>query len=57
VAGLYRVDLAIETNGREIDLRERCATLCVESGKAVLGDFYIENAWSIRQDRAPDSQT
>jgi homopolymeric O-antigen transport system ATP-binding protein len=49
VPGLYRVDLVIETNGREIDHRERCAALCVEPGKAVEGDFYIENAWSIRE--------
>jgi ABC-type polysaccharide/polyol phosphate transport system ATPase subunit len=50
VPGLYRVDLAIETNGRELDLQQRCATLCVEAGKPVSGDFYIENAWSIRPD-------
>lgn len=46
--GLYRVDLAIESQGRELDLQQRCATLCVEAGKAALGDFYIENAWSVR---------
>ena len=48
VPGFYRVDLSIETNGRELDLKQRCATLCVETGKAAPGDFYIENAWSIR---------
>jgi ABC-type polysaccharide/polyol phosphate transport system ATPase subunit len=53
VPGLYRADLAIETNGRELDLRQRCATLCVEGGKPVSGDFYIENAWSIRADSSP----
>ena len=41
--GLYRVDLAIESEGKEIDSRQRCATLCVEAGKAAMGDFYIEN--------------
>jgi ABC-type polysaccharide/polyol phosphate transport system ATPase subunit len=47
VPGLYRVDLAIEANGQEINLRERCATLRVEPGKIVSGDFYIENSWKI----------
>ena len=48
VPGLYRVDVGIETSGgREIDVRQRCATLCVEPGKHVSGDFYIENAWNI----------
>jgi hypothetical protein len=50
VPGFYRVDLAIETNGRELDLKQRCATLCVESGKPASGDFYIENVWSIRSE-------
>jgi ABC-type polysaccharide/polyol phosphate transport system ATPase subunit len=45
VPGLYRVDLAIEANGRDINLRERCATLRVEPGKVAPGDFYIENTW------------
>lgn len=45
--GLYRVDLAIETGGRELDSRQRCATLCVEAGKPALGDFYIENTCGI----------
>jgi ABC-type polysaccharide/polyol phosphate transport system ATPase subunit len=49
IPGLYRVDLGIETHGRELDLRQRCATLCVEPGKPASGDFYIENAWSIRR--------
>jgi ABC-type polysaccharide/polyol phosphate transport system ATPase subunit len=47
VPGLYRVDLAIEANGHEIDLRQRCATLRVEPGRLVTGDFYIENAWRV----------
>lgn len=49
VPGLYRVDLGIETRGQELDLRQRCATLCVESGKPASGDFYIENAWSVQK--------
>lgn len=48
VPGIYRVDLGIETNGREIDTRQRCTTLYVDAGKAALGDFYIENAWSLK---------
>lgn len=44
--GLYRVDLAIESLGCEVDLRERCATLLVQAGKAAWGDFYIENTCS-----------
>ena len=47
VPGLYRVDLSIESNGCEIDVRQRCATLCVDSGKPAQGDFYIENQWSV----------
>lgn len=51
VPGLYRVDVTIETSGgREIDLQQRCATLCVEAGKEVAGDFYIENEWNIRNE-------
>jgi ABC-type polysaccharide/polyol phosphate transport system ATPase subunit len=45
VPGLYRIDLAIESNGEEIDGRQRCATLSVEPGKVANGDFYIENTW------------
>jgi ABC-type polysaccharide/polyol phosphate transport system ATPase subunit len=47
VPGLYRVDLSIESNGREIALRQRCATLNVGPGKIVSGDFYIENSWKV----------
>lgn len=46
--GLYRVDLVIESDGREIDSRQHCATLCVEAGKPAMGDFYVENVCSIR---------
>jgi ABC-type polysaccharide/polyol phosphate transport system ATPase subunit len=54
VPGLYRVDVGIETSGgKKIDLRERCATLCVEPGKPVTGDFYIENAWTIQNNGKP----
>jgi hypothetical protein len=47
VPGLYRVDVSIETAGRELDARQRCATLFVHAGKPVVGDFYIDNSWSI----------
>ncbi len=53
VPGLYRVDVAIETNGQELDLRQRAATLVVEAGIPALGDFYIENAWSVRRNPPP----
>jgi ABC-type polysaccharide/polyol phosphate transport system ATPase subunit len=54
VPGLYRVDVAIEASGgREIDLQHLCATLCVAPGKAVSGDFYIENGWSTRKEATP----
>jgi ABC-type polysaccharide/polyol phosphate transport system ATPase subunit len=55
VPGLYRIDVGIEARGgREIDLRQRCATLCVEAGKPASGDFYIENEWRLRS--SSDSQ-
>jgi ABC-type polysaccharide/polyol phosphate transport system ATPase subunit len=47
VPGLYRIDLAIEANGQEINVRQRCATLRVEPGKIASGDFYIENTWKV----------
>jgi ABC-type polysaccharide/polyol phosphate transport system ATPase subunit len=43
VPGLYRIDLAIEAHGQEVDLRQRCATLQVGPGRIAYGDFYIEN--------------
>ena len=45
--GLYRVDLVIESEGREVDSRQHCATLCVEAGKSAMGDFYIQNVCRI----------
>ena len=47
IPGLYRIDLAIESKGQEIDLRQRCATLRVEPGRMAHGDFYIENTWGV----------
>jgi len=47
VPGLYRIDLAIEVSGQEINTLQRCATLRVEPGRVVSGDFYIENTWKI----------
>jgi ABC-type polysaccharide/polyol phosphate transport system ATPase subunit len=52
VPGLYRVDVEIEAKGVEMDSRQRCATLCVEPGKSVSGDFYIENTCSMRAERS-----
>ncbi len=45
--GLYRVDIAMERNEDILDRRHRCATLRVDPGKAVLGDFYFEHTWKI----------
>jgi len=53
VPGLYRVDLAIEANGQEINVQERCATLRVEPGKIASGDFYFENSWKVVQEASP----
>ena len=57
VPGLYRVDISIESNGQEIDLRQRCATLNVGLGKFVSGDFYIENLWKLIEGSLPEEQT
>jgi len=57
VPGLYRVDISIESNGRELDLRQRCATLNVGLGKFVSGDFYIENLWKLIEGTLPEEQT
>jgi ABC-type polysaccharide/polyol phosphate transport system ATPase subunit len=57
VPGLYRVDISIESNGREIDLRQRCATLNVGLGKFVSGDFYIESLWKLIEGSLPEEQT
>jgi hypothetical protein len=48
------VDLSIESNGQEIDLRQRCATLNVVPGKQASGDFYIENSWELIEGGTPD---
>jgi hypothetical protein len=53
VPGLYRVDLSIESNGQEIEARQRCATLNVGPGKFVSGDFYIENSWKLVEASSP----
>jgi len=53
VPGLYRVDLAIEVKGQEINVQERCATLRVEPGKIASGDFYIENSWKALPEASP----
>ena len=46
--GLYRVDLSIESNGRYLDRRQRCATLQVDPGKMLLGDFFMDHTWRLK---------
>jgi ABC-type polysaccharide/polyol phosphate transport system ATPase subunit len=46
--GLYRVDLSIESNGRYLDRRQRCATLQVDPGKMLLGDFFMDHTWRMK---------
>jgi ABC-type polysaccharide/polyol phosphate transport system ATPase subunit len=48
--GLYRVDVTIESNQHVIDSRRRSATLRVDPGKLLLGDFYFEYDWHIRRE-------
>jgi len=45
--GWYRVDVAIESNGRDIDRQQRCAVLHVRPGKMVFGDFFMDAEWRI----------
>jgi len=45
--GLYRVDVAIESNEYVLDQRQRSATLRVDPGKFMLGDFYFDHTWQI----------
>jgi ABC-type polysaccharide/polyol phosphate transport system ATPase subunit len=45
--GIYRIDLLIESNGQELDRRQRCAILRVQPGKAAFGDFFVDHTWSI----------
>lgn len=45
--GSYRVDIAIESNQYILDRRQRCATLLVDPGKVLLGDFYFEHTWKV----------
>jgi hypothetical protein len=53
--GLYRVDYSIESDGRCIDQRQRCATLRVDPGKSVFGDFYMDHTWRISWVTRPPS--
>ncbi|HET9406674.1 MAG TPA: polysaccharide ABC transporter ATP-binding protein [Candidatus Sulfotelmatobacter sp.] len=55
VPGLYRVDIGIERNGTDIDLKPRCAALPVDAGRPAAGDFYIENRWRLQDERLPVS--
>jgi ABC-type polysaccharide/polyol phosphate transport system ATPase subunit len=56
--GVYLVDLTIVNRGAlagtAIDWQFRCATLCVEKGKTVRGDFYMPHRW--RFHRTEDAQ-
>ena len=45
--GLYRIDVALESNEYVIDGHQRCATLRVDPGKLMLGDFYCDHSWRI----------
>lgn len=45
--GLYRVDVAIESNGYVLDQHQRSATLRVDPGKMMLGDFYFDHTWKL----------
>ncbi|MGI8771191.1 MAG: ABC transporter ATP-binding protein [Acidobacteriaceae bacterium] len=45
--GIYRIDLLIESNGRELDRKRRCAILRVQPGKAAFGDFFVDTTWNI----------
>ncbi len=57
VPGLYRVGLSIESNGQEIEARQRCATFNVGPGKFVAGDFYIENSWKLVEGASPEEKS
>jgi ABC-type polysaccharide/polyol phosphate transport system ATPase subunit len=52
--GAYTVDLTIANRGAlagtAIDWQFRCATLCVEKGKTVRGDFYMPHHWQFRRE-------
>jgi ABC-type polysaccharide/polyol phosphate transport system ATPase subunit len=52
VAGLYRIDLSIESKGLEIDCRQRFTALRVGPGKIAYGDLYIESAWTMTENHA-----
>lgn len=47
--GIYYVDAVIKQRGAssEIDWQSRCATLRVDPGKSVLGDFYMAHEWRL----------
>ena len=45
--GLYRVDVALESRGVLIDSHRRSATLTVNPGKFLDGDFYFPHTWRI----------
>jgi ABC-type polysaccharide/polyol phosphate transport system ATPase subunit len=54
--GLYRVGIVLESNGNVIDRREHCATLRVDPGKLMAGDFYFDHTWQIIEQESEPAQ-
>ena len=50
--GIYYVDTVIKRRGAssEIDWKSRCATLRVDAGKRVFGNFYMAHEWRLESD-------
>lgn len=45
--GLYHLDVFVERFPQLIDWQHRCATLRVDPGKTVYGDFYMPHEWRL----------
>jgi ABC-type polysaccharide/polyol phosphate transport system ATPase subunit len=54
--GLYRVDVSIERDGEIVAHWRSCALLRVDSGKIILGDFYLEHQCKLSAGHLPASQ-
>ena len=54
--GVYPIDATVSLRGGSAELKVdwlfRCATLCVEAGKTLHGDFYMPHTWRQVSDRA-----
>jgi hypothetical protein len=54
LAGVYVIDVTITTKnapaGIDLDWQYRCATLCVERGVNVRGEFYMPHRWTFSPD-------